>query len=97
MIFAVAIVIACLSLGAKERTIEVTTNPVMVCENCVNKIKTNLRFVKGVKKISPSLKTKKVTVVYDDAKGSEADVIKGFEKIGFSATIVPDSVATQSR
>ena len=45
-----------------------TTEPEIHCESCVNKIKNNLRFEKGVKAINPDLKTKLVTIQYDSEK-----------------------------
>ena len=38
-----------LSVNAKDiKTLVVTTNPQMHCENCENKIKDNIRFEKGI-------------------------------------------------
>lgn len=94
MLLAVGVAIVALSMPAKEKTMVVATNPAITCHNCVNKIKSNLRFVKGVSKIDPSLKTKKVAITYDDKKGSESEIIKGFQKIGYSVTILnPDSIS----
>ena len=39
----------------KADTLYVTTTPQMHCANCENKIKNNLRFEKGVKKIETSV------------------------------------------
>ena len=36
-------------------TLVVTTQPQMHCQGCENKIKSNIRFVKGTKQISTSL------------------------------------------
>ena len=51
--------IAMLSLSAfaqtKADTLVVTTTPEMHCEGCENKIKKNIRFVKGTKKIETSV------------------------------------------
>lgn len=93
IILTAAFALAALSITAKEKTVTLTVSPAMSCMNCVNKIKSNIRFVKGVKKIDPSLKKQLVTINYDDVKGSEAEIIKGFEGIGYSVTVVKqDSV-----
>ena len=38
-------------------TLVVTTQPQMHCQNCEKKIKSNIRFVKGTKKIATSTTT----------------------------------------
>lgn len=67
------------------KTIVVTTNPQMHCENCENKIKGNLRFEKGVKKIETSIKDQTVTIEYDADKTSVVKLIDAFKKIGYEA------------
>ena len=42
-------------LAKDIKTLVVTTTPPMHCESCENKIKGNLRFEKGVKKIETSI------------------------------------------
>ena len=52
--------------GGKElRTLVMTPTPQMHCENCENKIKSNLRFEKGVVKIETSIPDQTVTVIYN--------------------------------
>ena len=65
-----------------------TTEPEIECNNCVNKIKNNLRFEKGVKAINPDLKTKLVTIQYDSEKTDVDNLIKAFAKIKYKATVV---------
>lgn len=64
-------------------TLVVTTQPQMHCENCEKKIKSNIRFVKGTKKIATSVKDQKVTIVYDARKAKYADFVEAFKKIGY--------------
>lgn len=64
-------------------TLVVTTQPQMHCENCEKKIKSNIRFVKGTKKIATSVKDQKVTIVYDARKAKYADYVEAFKKIGY--------------
>ena len=80
--------IAMLSLSAfaqtKADTLVVTTTPEMHCEGCENKIKKNIRFVKGTKKIETSVPNQTVTIVYDGRKTTYADYESAFKKIGYS-------------
>ncbi len=62
-----------------------TVNPQMSCQNCENKIKSNLRFEKGVKKIETSLTDQTVKVTYDDTKTDSEKIIAGFKKVGYTA------------
>jgi len=54
-----AMAISSITLSAKNDitvdTLQVTTTPQMHCSSCENKIKNNIRFVKGVKKIETSV------------------------------------------
>ena len=81
-----AMTLATMSLVAKDiKTVVVTTTPIMYCENCENRIKNNIRFVKGVKKIETSVPNQTVTITYDADKNSEEAIIKSFGKIGYKA------------
>ena len=68
----------------KADTLVVTTTPEMHCEGCENKIKKNIRFVKGTKKIETSVPNQTVTIVYDGRKTTYADYESAFKKIGYS-------------
>ena len=69
--------------NTKDDTLVVTTNPQMHCENCEKKIKSNIRFVKGTKKIDTSVKEQKVTIIYDSKKATYKDFVAAFKKIGY--------------
>ena len=64
-------------------TLVVTTQPQMHCQNCEKKIKSNIRFVKGTKKIGTSVEDQKVTIVYDNKKAKYDDYVAAFKKIGY--------------
>ena len=64
-------------------TLVVTTQPQMHCQNCEKKIKSNIRFVKGTKKIDTSVDEQKVTIVYDAKKADYDDFVAAFRKIGY--------------
>ena len=71
-------------VSAKDmKTLVVTTNPKMSCQNCENKIKRNLRFEKGIHKIETDLKNQTVTVTYDADKTNEAKIAEAFGKIKY--------------
>lgn len=75
-----------MTIYAKDiKTVVFTTNPQMHCEACENKIKGNLRFEKGVKKIETSVADQTVTVTYDADKTTVERLQKGFEKFGYVA------------
>ena len=67
------------------KTLVVTTTPPMHCESCENKIKGNLRFEKGVKKIETSIPDQTVTIEYDAEKTSAEKLIEAFTKFGYEA------------
>ena len=80
-----------LSVNAKDiKTLVVTTNPQMHCENCEKRIKENIRFEKGVKKIVTDVEHQTVTITYDADKTTVENIIKGFEKIKYQAREVKD-------
>lgn len=64
-------------------TLVVTTQPQMHYQNCEKKIKSNIRFVKGTKKIATSVDDQKVTIVYDVRKAKYNDYVEAFKKIGY--------------
>ena len=65
-------------------TLRVSTTPQMHCANCEKKIKGNIRFVKGVKKIETSVPKQTVTIVYDSKKSNYEDFVEAFRKIGLT-------------
>lgn len=78
-----------LCMSAKETsqaTAVFTVSPKMSCQNCENKIKSNLRFEKGIKSIDTSLTEQTVKVVYNPKKTNVESIQKGFAKIGYTAT-----------
>ena len=68
---------------APADTLTVTTLPHMHCQKCENKIKSNIRFVKGTKKIETSVDDQRVTIIYDGKKAKYEDYVAAFRKIGY--------------
>lgn len=86
IILSAMLVLAAVSASAKDiKTLVVTTNPKMHCESCENKIKGNLRFEKGIKKIETSIPNQTVTITYDADKNQAENIIKAFGKFGYEA------------
>lgn len=83
LIVAFMLVIVGKTFAATADTLIVTTQPQMHCENCEKKIKSNIRFVKGTKKIETSVDDQKVTIVYDARKAKYDDFVEAFKKIGY--------------
>ena len=86
-ILLMALAIASVSASAQRTksadTLQVTTTPQMHCANCEKKIKSNTRFVKGVKKIETSVSGQTVTIVYEPSKSGYEDFVKAFQKSGY--------------
>lgn len=70
------------AIAENIQTIVYTPDPVMTCHNCEKKIKSNVRFVKGTKRIETSLKDQTVTITYDADKAKPEDFVAAFAKIG---------------
>ena len=88
ILLAFALFLAVLTQAQSIKEVVFTTEPDIHCESCVNKIKNNLRFEKGVKAINPDLQTKLVTIQYDSEKTNPENLIKAFTKIKYKATVV---------
>ena len=79
----------CLHAG-ELATLVVTTTPQMHCQKCENKIKGNMRFEKGVRKVETDLETQHVTITYDSRKASVKTLQEGMKKIGYDTKLVSD-------
>jgi len=55
------------------------------CNNCVNKIMSNLPQEKGIKDVKCDLATKEIAVTYQKDKNSPAEIKKSIEKLGYTA------------
>ena len=88
--FILAMMALCLTItcSAKDiKTVVLKTSPEMHCANCESKIKNNIRFEKGIKEIETNLEEKTVTIKYDADKTTVENIIAGFEKINYKATV----------
>jgi len=66
-----------------EETVKYVTS--IDCENCVNKIMSNLPQEKGIKDVKCDLKTKEVTVTYNKEKNNPEQIKRSIEKLGYNA------------
>lgn len=92
----IALAIASVCFAKDIKTVVLTTNPQMHCENCEKKIKDNIRFEKGIKSIKTDLDSKTVTIEYDAEKTNVENIIKGFKKIKYDASEVKPSKNTDA-
>lgn len=60
--------VAMVTFAKDIKTVVFTTTPQMHCAACENKIKSNLRFEKGIKSIETSVPDQTVTVQYNADK-----------------------------
>lgn len=57
------------------------------CKNCVNKVKENISFEKGVKDLKVDLEAQTITIKYDSSKTSEEKLAAAIRKLGYPATV----------
>ncbi len=90
LVFAVA-----LSASAKGETATAvfTLQPKMTCQNCENKIRTNMRYESGVTNIVTDLKAQTVTITYKPEKTSVEKLTAAFKKMGYTATIATSATS----
>lgn len=79
-----------IAAGKDLRVLVMTPTPQMHCEKCENKIKKNLRFESGVKKIETSIKEQTVAVTYDATKTDVKKIQAAMKAIGYDTKVVSD-------
>ena len=87
ILFTVATVMALTAYAKDIKTVTFTVDPPMHCEKCEARIKNQLKFEKGIKKIDASAEKQTVTVVYDADKTSTEKLSVSLKKIGYAAKI----------
>ena len=83
--FLIALAVSTVCLAKDIQKAVFTTTPQMHCENCEKKIKGNLRFEKGVKKIVTNIEQQTITIEYDADKVTVNQLLKAFSKAGYEA------------
>ena len=90
----VAALLCCSVAIAKDlKVLVVKTTPELNSHDVEKKIKGNICFTPGVKRIVTNLDTKLVTVTYDAEKTDSKTLLAAFKKIGFETTVVSDKGA----
>ena len=89
MILTAMMLLCCVMLlSAKNiQSVIFKTAPEMHCSSCENRIKSGLKFEKGVKDIVTDLTKKTITVTYDADKTSPEKLIEAFDKINYTASV----------
>ena len=95
MLLVAALLCCATAFGKDLKVLVVKTTPEMHCNGCETKIKNNIRFTSGVKRIETDLETKLVTVTYDAEKTDQKTLLAAFKKIGYDATVVSDKKAEE--
>lgn len=65
----------------------------MTCENCKKRIEKNIAYEKGVSDMQVNLTRKTVSVTYRKDKTSVDNLLKAFEKLGYTAAVHSDVTA----
>lgn len=81
----IATTISLAAIAAKPVTKVFHVDPQMTCQNCEKKIKSNLRFEKGVKNVETNISTQEVVVKYDPDKTNPDALAEALSKIGYTA------------
>ena len=92
----VALAVAAVCSAKDIKTVVLNTAPEMHCSSCENKIKSNIKFEKGIKDIQTNLEDKTVTIKYDADKTNVENIIAGFKKIDYVATVADGAAAPQA-
>ena len=79
------------------KTIVYTTNPVMHCDGCENKIKNHLKFEKGIKMVETNVERQEVKITYDAEKTTPEKLEKAFSKIGYKVKVVKAPATVQKK
>ncbi len=82
-VFAMLMISVAIFAKGEIKTVVYTTTPQMHCAGCENKIKGNIKYIKGVKSIETDLEKQTVTIKYDSAKTTPEKIVAGFSKIGY--------------
>lgn len=90
--FAAALLLSALTASAKDiKTVVLTPTPQMHCANCENKVKTNLKYVKGIKSIKTSVEQQTITVQYDAEKTNIGKIQESLKKANYTTTVKADN------
>lgn len=69
----------------KAKVEEVTFQTNLHCENCVEKVKENISYEKGVKGLEVSLEEQTIKIKYDPSKTDAETLAAAVRKLGYEA------------
>lgn len=92
-----AILLSSMAAFAGNKVTDLFTLDHQMSQMCEKKIKSNLRFEKGITKIETSLKDNTISITFDEEKTDPQQIIEGFKKIGFTAFLInPEQDSTET-
>lgn len=86
LMLAMMITLGAYAKSDKDTTVSFKIKPAMSCSNCESKIKSNLRFEKGVSAIEANAPGDIVTITFNSEKTNVENLSKAFSKLGYEAT-----------
>lgn len=75
----------------KDTTVSFRIKPALSCSNCESKVKSNLRFEKGVTTIETVVPGDIVTVTFDGEKTNVDNISQALTKLGYEVVLCKDS------
>ena len=80
--------LAALTALVKAENVKVvfSVEPQMTSQSSENKIKTNIRFEKGVSEVVTDFEAQTVTVTYDNTKTDVEKLAEAFKNLGYTVT-----------
>lgn len=78
-------------VGGKDlRIVVMTPTPQMHCQNCENKIKSQMRFEAGVVKVETSVEKQTVSITYNPKKTNVEQLQAAMKRIGYDTKVTSD-------
>ncbi|MDE5709517.1 MAG: heavy-metal-associated domain-containing protein [Alistipes sp.] len=76
--------------AAEKKTVTTVFCTDIHCDHCANKIMNNVPSLgKGIEEVAVDVQTKEVTVTYDAAKNTDANIVKGLATLKVKAAPKP--------
>ena len=94
----ITIIALIMGMGGNDlRVLVLTPTPQLHCASCESKIKNNMRFEKGVKKVETNIEKQEVTITYDPKKNTVEGLQAGMKKIGYDTKVVSDKPVVKKK
>ena len=89
-LYAIAILSLVALLAAKPSKRQVVFETALHCEKCVEKVRENISFERGVVDLEVKLSDKTVRIVYSAAKTDTLKLGNALRKLGYKARVLED-------